>query len=233
MPKYAPDQFYTQSIYTTDLIIRKHEGITTLNEQLREVILKKEREDPGIQRSNAAATWHSENNIMKWGGPPMNDLIRMFNQSFTQMAQQVGAKQGKSLKWRFQAWAMVSRDGDYGHVHTHPNAHFSGVYYIDVGKSFPRFKDSGHIEFIDTRGGAGIFTIRGLHFQQRHIYEPEAGLMLTFPGWLPHMVHPFRGEGERIAVACNATVTEYDKTPTPMTGQLVPGTQKNVRSLAD
>ena len=227
------DAIFRQSLFETNLLSRKFGEVKALNAELKRLILEKEKEDPGIQRSNAAATWHSQNNIMQWGGAPMEDVLKMFNQLFTQQAKLIGAKPSVNLEWRFQAWAMVSRDGDYAHVHTHPNAHWSGVYYIDVGKSFPRWKDSGNIEFMDMRGGPGCMTIRGLMFQTRHVFTPKAGLMLTFPGWLPHYVHPFRGKGERIAISCNATITKYDDQETPAVLGVAPSTQRNVRKLTD
>ena len=36
---------------------------------------------------------------------------------------------------------------------------------------------------------------------------PEPGVMIAFPSYLKHYVHPFFGEGERIVIAANVKVT--------------------------
>jgi hypothetical protein len=46
---------------------------------------------------------------------------------------------------------------------------------------------------------------RGI-FEGRYLVEPMPGLMVMFPSWLKHMVHPFQGLGERISISFNVTV---------------------------
>jgi len=36
--------------------------------------------------------------------------------------------------------------------------------------------------------------------------KPQAGLMVVFPAWIEHWVHPFFGEGNRISIAANVTM---------------------------
>jgi hypothetical protein len=36
--------------------------------------------------------------------------------------------------------------------------------------------------------------------------RPESGLLVVFPSWLYHWVHPYAGQPPRIAVSFNATV---------------------------
>jgi hypothetical protein len=43
-------------------------------------------------------------------------------------------------------------------------------------------------------------------FEGRYLVEPMPGLMVMFPSWLKHMVHPFHGSGERISISFNITV---------------------------
>jgi hypothetical protein len=46
----------------------------------------------------------------------------------------------------------------------------------------------------------------GRFFATRHLIRPEAGLMVLFPASVMHFVHPFRGAGERISIACDLTL---------------------------
>jgi Putative 2OG-Fe(II) oxygenase len=43
-------------------------------------------------------------------------------------------------------------------------------------------------------------------FGQGILIEPQPGMLLAFPAWLEHFVHPFFGEGERISVAINVMI---------------------------
>jgi hypothetical protein len=38
-------------------------------------------------------------------------------------------------------------------------------------------------------------------------------MLVLFPAWLEHWVHPFVGGGERISIAVNIDVTRYDVGP--------------------
>jgi hypothetical protein len=58
----------------------------------------------------------------------------------------------------------------------------------------------------DPRPVAAAALIPGFDFGYRERIEPEPGLMLIFPSWNVHMVHPFHGDGERISIAFNILV---------------------------
>jgi hypothetical protein len=49
----------------------------------------------------------------------------------------------------------------------------------------------------------------------RYLIDPAPGLMIVFPSWLKHMVHPYYGTGERISVAFNVEVEEKSAESTP------------------
>jgi hypothetical protein len=44
------------------------------------------------------------------------------------------------------------------------------------------------------------------------LVDPLPGLMVMFPGWLKHMVHPFFGSGERISISFNLYVQFQQQT---------------------
>ena len=44
--------------------------------------------------------------------------------------------------------------------------------------------------------------------QEQEFIKPVVGLMILFPNWLNHLVHPFFGEGERRTLAANFNI--YD-----------------------
>lgn len=111
---------------------------------------------------------------------------------------------GLDVGFRIDAWANVTKPSGYNIVHAHPNALWSGVYYVKSGGEIDQDTLSGKIEFIDPRAGADQIQLAGGTGSRRHVFANRPGLMLLFPGWLKHMVHPHQGDGSRISIAFNA-----------------------------
>src|SRR5437773_11362395 len=110
--------------------------------------------------------------------------------------------------WQFaaQAWAMVMRNGDYTIAHDHGEAHWSTSYYVDAGDAdFERTPDSGAFAVLDPRRSGR--PIPGLESGATFTIRPRTGMLVVFPGWLQHYVHPYRGTRPRIAIACNVTMS--------------------------
>lgn len=185
----------------------------SFNSTLRSEILGMRDSDPdGIYRSNQAGTWHSKDDLLQTL-PSGQELSAMFFDCFRQYASTFANQPGQ-LKMKLSAWAMVYSNGGYATVHTHPNCHFSAVYYVDSGPQPEEVTatgaaiQAGDIEFVDLRN-AGAFKVPGLNLQPAARISPKSGRLIVFPSWLPHFVHPVRGDSLRIAVACNARILQY------------------------
>ena len=181
--------------------------------RIRSEILNMRELDPeGIYRSNQAGTWHSSDQLLQ-ELPSGQELSTMFFDCYNKYAG-VHATQHGQIHMKLSAWAMVYSNGGYATVHTHPNAHFSGVYYVDVGEEIDEVTatgakiKAGDIEFVDTRG-PGSLKVPGLNLQPAARITPKEGRLIVFPSWLPHFVHPVRGNHQRIAVSCNARILKY------------------------
>jgi len=201
--------------FPTYVGVKQWEDTEKLNADLTLAVHRRRGDDPaGLYRSNTAGTWHSDDGLLRWSGEAGQKLGRMFGESFRTFTNTLGAHPEGECDIRLMAWAMLYRPGGYATVHTHPNCHFSGVYYVDEGSpetitmATGAHVHPGDIEFVDTRGNSG-YQRKGLNFQTAFRITPKPGLMLVFPSWFPHFVHPVR-DGERISVACNATILKYD-----------------------
>ena len=77
---------------------------------------------------------------------------------------------------------------------------------------------NGRLELIDPRAGANLLAPASSMLHGRFLIAPTPGLMVMFPSWLFHLVHPFHGQGARISIAFNivaADVTEERKSIQP------------------
>jgi hypothetical protein len=128
------------------------------------------------------------------------------------------AKQVTASRINFKAtldgWINVNGPGDYNMPHYHPGNTWSGVYYIRTGSDVPNRPTSGRIEFIDPRTRCDALGPKdGLRHSGSIWISPVDGMLLIFPSYLEHYVHPYQGSGERITLAFNSLVEEL--TPLP------------------
>jgi len=111
------------------------------------------------------------------------------------------------------AWATLCRAGAYHAPHSHPDSAWSGVYYVDPGAGSADQPLSGILEFLDPRAGVEAVTAPGDPYGEPFRVRPQAGLLVIFPSWLYHWVHPYTGQTPRIAISFNAAsapVAEVD-----------------------
>jgi uncharacterized protein (TIGR02466 family) len=105
------------------------------------------------------------------------------------------------LNWSFNAWANISRPGDFHKMHMHPGATWSGVYYVDTGQSNPDSEGTALHLSDPNPGRTNIFFPELM--ASNVLVKPEPGLMVLFPSYVPHGVLPHRGDRPRISIAFN------------------------------
>lgn len=115
----------------------------------------------------------------------------------------------KAVESRLWGWAVVMGPGDYNAPHVHPDAHVSGVYYVEVPELSPTEAETeepgGSLVFLDPRSQATMYYLKDR--RQTESYLPVAGSLVVFPSYHMHAVYPYRSPGERISVAFNARLT--------------------------
>jgi uncharacterized protein (TIGR02466 family) len=158
----------------------------------------------GVSKSNLGG-WHSKGNLFD------RDVacIRTVRDAATAAVFDATRKTSKkvdpeSLQMRLFAWMNANPPGSYNAPHTHPMAHWSGVYYVSQPKAVKKF--SGMIEFLDPRSDLPNWRILGgSAFLPKRRIRPEAGELIIFPSYLSHWVHPNDSHEERVTIAFNAT----------------------------
>jgi uncharacterized protein (TIGR02466 family) len=172
------------------------------NAELRARILAHAQSDAGDKVTNVGG-WRSATGHLEFLGDLRDWLLERMLAMVNEATRRVTAERGLAPvtpSWSFAAWANVSRGGDFHATHTHAGATWSGVYYVATGDSGAK-DESGRLRFIDPSPGSAIF----LPFLARAVPEvrPRPGLMILFPSYVPHTVHPHRGAAERISIAFN------------------------------
>ena len=207
----APD---VSLIFPTPVVIRTLAGVQQLNSGLERAILERRRLDTGNRYSNVGG-WQSSADFLEWPEDEAkalkHEVIRAVRHisAVPAMMEKRATELGKNLVgYRGSGWANVNENGDYNTPHIHSGDAWSIVYYVATGEPEPGRPLNGKLELRDPRPGAHFGYVKGFTFGQPLEVDPKPGLMVVFPAWLEHWVHPFYGKGRRISVAINMTIEE-------------------------
>ncbi len=158
----------------------------------------------GVEKSNRGG-WHSRGNLFRESAACFRQLHEIATEAIFDATARIGAKtQREALDLRISGWMNANPTGGFNAPHTHPGAHWSGVYYvaqpeIEVG-------NSGMIEFIDPRSDLPNWRLlKAAPFRIKKKLRPQPGEMILFPSYLVHWVYPNEATEERVTIAFNAT----------------------------
>ena len=199
------------SAFATQFYVFQIDDSERLNEALRSLILTKEREEPGVRRSNVGG-WHSDDVLFSWDDRAV-EALRQAALGAVQTVVPLMIGGSCDFQVNLAGWANVSRYGAYNKRHTHPGSQISAVYYVESGSPpNEEVPESGTFEFIDPRPHAEMSALPGEAIGRPVTVQPLNGRMILFPSWLYHQVNPYLGEDERISISFNAHISNLVRT---------------------
>ncbi|WP_412504338.1 TIGR02466 family protein [Roseovarius sp. SYSU LYC5161] len=158
----------------------------------------------GAAKSNRGG-WHSEGNLFDRDTACVTRLRRLATEAIFAANERIGAQAPReSLALKIFGWMNANPKGAFNAPHTHPGAHWSGVYYV----AQPEIEtgNSGMIEFVDPRSDLPNWRIlQAPPFRMKQKLRPAPGEMILFPSYLVHWVYPNDTDDERWSIAFNAT----------------------------
>ena len=176
-----------------------------INRDLHARIIAEEAEYSSLGRSNIGG-WHSRPDFLSRRDPAVSALTAWLTWALRRMIDAAAGPNAFKGTLSVAAWATICRAGAYHAPHSHPDSAWSGVYYVDSGTDSPDQLLSGVLEFLDPRAGVEAVTPPGDPYGEPFRVRPQAGLLVVFPSWLYHWVHPYAGATPRVAVSFNATM---------------------------
>jgi uncharacterized protein (TIGR02466 family) len=193
-------------LFPSPLHLSRPAGTVALRAELRHRLVEEAGATAGIAKSNVGG-WHSPADLFTRPDPCFRQLATLMRDGLRAALAAECRARGKTLDPGLQiggmAWAMVMGRGDYSQPHHHGDAHWAGVFYIDAGDTPPDAPPhAGHLTLLDPRGATRAGDPTGL-FDSRQDLRPADGLLVFFPGWLVHHVHPYAGTRPRVSVAAN------------------------------
>jgi len=183
--------FFPTAIYIAEL------QDLNLNPELEKNIIAWSNRDKGLNRTNIDG-WHSQTNMNEL--PEYKKLVDVLYEAQRTIYEQ---EHLDSEPYLGNMWANINPPGGLNRAHMHPNALWSGVYYV---KAHP---DSGHLKVDDPRAAASMSRPRQKsgptpsRLWRETSFEPKAGRLIMFPAWLTHCVDPNKSNDNRISVSFN------------------------------
>ena len=160
-----------------------------------------------MEKTNRSLTTdYRDNNLLNLDHSGANWLRGEVNNSVIYYLQSIGIDY--PVDWQIHAWANVNRMGDYHDLHNHPHCYLSGTYYVKI----PGDTEAGgrkdlrpnRITFYDPRPGINMGSIRNdPYVDPEFTILPEPGLLMLWPAFLNHFVHPNLSKETRISVSFN------------------------------
>lgn len=202
----SPDGFHR--LWPTVLLERDIPGHGPADSALAELIERMEAENQEL------TTDYLGGNLMTNPHPAVQWLRDCTNKTVIDYFNHL--EMGYAINWSLQGWANINRLGDYHDPHNHPHSYLSGTYYVRVSQAQEKIgsrKDvrSGCISFYDPRSAANMTAIRSdPNIEAEFTVKPRTGLILLWPAFLQHFVHPNLTEDPRISISFNVVLKWSD-----------------------
>lgn len=192
------------TLWPVTLLRRILPGFEPANRELERIIVEMESSQRDL------TTDYRNQNFFAIRNPAVQWLHQCAHSAAREYCQHTGPDY--PVEWTIQAWPNINRLGDYHDPHNHPRAYLSGTYYVRtpaVG-ALPHSRADvrpGCITFYDPRTGVNMNAIAGdPYVEPEHTVSPEPGLILLWPAFLMHFVHPNLSDELRISVSFNVVI---------------------------
>lgn len=191
-------------LFASPVYLSRPPGTERMRAELRDIFLNEARTTAGVRQSNVGG-WHSAPDLLERRSGPFPALATLLVDGLRAVLAAECAARGRpadpALRIAGFSWAMVMERGHYSQPHHHGEAHWACAFYVDAGEP-DGAAPAGHLSFLDPRGSVGRADPLDL-FPGRQDVRPVDGLLVYFPGWLLHHVHPHQGARPRVSISAN------------------------------
>ncbi len=127
----------------------------------------------------------------------MSEFFKELKKHVYQYLETIAVPPEKLSKFKIvQSWFTKTAHNEYSHAHSHGQADLAGVYYFKTNG-----QDGSLIFNSPSRDAGNSFLFE--HLGTPAVYEPRAGNIVLFPGWLEHSVNTNTTDNIRISLSFN------------------------------
>ena len=169
-------------LYHSDIFCKKNVGTTEQRNDLKkQILLTKEKDNSPVDGSNQGC-WRSLQNI-KWIGcmMTMRELVNDHaNNVYFEKDPVFKHFITNSTNLEFGTWTNVNEVGSKNHLHSHKVDAWAGIYYVQA-------EGTGRLKFYND-ANILVECQRKSPFTRTMEINPEDGMLILWPGWVPHEV---------------------------------------------
>ena len=187
-------------LWPTRILKRTLNAFDEPNSQLIKLIREMEKKKKNI------TTDYQQNNLLNLNQPCTNWLRSNINDAVVNYFKSTLINY--AIDWQIHAWPNINRLGDYHDPHNHPHSYLSGTYYLKIPSNpeIGRRPDNrpNHITLYDPRSGVNMSSIdKDLYVDPEFTVLPQPGLLMLWPAFINHFVHPNFSQKPRISISFN------------------------------
>ena len=195
-------------LWPTVILERMIPGHEQANLALARLIRDLEKKHRGL------TTDYQNDNLLALEDPPTAWLRECVNVTVRDYFAELGMTY--DIRCVLHGWANINRFGDYHDFHNHPHAYLSGTYYVQMPTAVENLETRsdvrpGQITLYDPRGAINMTAIKGdPNVEPEYTIVPKPGMILLWPAFVNHFVHPNLSKQMRISVSFNVMLEWSD-----------------------
>ena len=181
-------------LFHSDLFIKENVGTEELREDLKRQILQAKKDDRGTQGGSNPGCWRSNALYeMKWLYDEMKNLVIEANQNYFERDSVFEYYVDKSNNLDYNIWTNVNEVGSKNVIHSHKTDAWAGIYYVQA-------ENTGNLMFYNPANLLNECKFNSPFIRNTGI-QPKDGMLILWPGWIPHEVIENKSNRQRINIA--------------------------------
>ncbi len=214
MPTFETDPNGFSRLWPTLFLQRELPNTTAANQALQQLILEREVGHRESKATDITSDYLSQD-FFSIDHPVIGWLKSCVNKSVSDYLGEQGLDY--QVDWALQAWPNINRRGDYHNLHNHPRSYLSGTYYVamptrdQIDATARQDLNPGSISFFDPRAQANMLAIKDDgQVEAEHRVLPTEGMLLLWPSFIHHLVHPNLSDELRLSISFNVVLQWRD-----------------------
>jgi len=181
-------------LFYSALFVKENVGTEAQITDLKNQILQAKKDDRGTQGGSNPGCWRSTALYeMKWLYDGMKNLVMEANQKCSEIDSVFKQHLEKSDNLDYNIWTNVNEVGSKNVLHTHTEDAWAGIYYVQS-------EGTGNLMFHNPANTLQQCNKLSPFIRKTGII-PKDGLLILWPGWVPHEVEENKSNQQRINLA--------------------------------
>ena len=181
-------------LFHSDLFVKENVGTEAQITDLKNQILQAKKDDRGTQGGSNPGCWRSTALYeMKWLYDEMKNLVMEANQNYFERDSVFEYYVDKSNNLDYNIWTNVNEVGSKNVIHSHKTDAWAGIYYVQA-------EGTGNLMFYNPANLLNECKFNSPFIRNTGI-QPKDGMLILWPGWIPHEVIENKSNRQRINIA--------------------------------